>query len=216
MDFTTQYKNIIYDKMSALSKWDKRKVAMFGMERLYKSYCQFADKKIWNRKQEYRILLDKCWDAILKEQLLDESVWEYHETFKPENEAIQKTIPYAEKYNEYNFSYANIFAGHVEEMLTCLIDDDNNEEAFLLLYIDCFIIDYLCDVHEKQQNLIYTTEQREELYQSDLVKMEIKSQFDDIDNVSGVIDYSSVFERIAQSPAALGQHAVLELFSKTT
>lgn len=204
MDFTTQYKDMIYDKMSALSKWDKRKVVMFGMERLYKSYCQFADKKIWNRKEEYRILLDKCWDAILSEQLLDESVWEYHETFKPENEAIQKTIPYAEKCNEYNLTYANIFAGNVEEILNCLIDDDDNEEAFLLLYIDCFLIDYLCDVHEKQQNLIYTAKEREELYHSDLVKMEIKSQLDDIDNASCVVDYPSVFARIAQSPAALG------------
>lgn len=190
--------------MSVLSKWDKRKVAMFGLERQYKSYCQFADKKIWNRKEEYRILLNKCWDVILNEQLLDESVWEYHETFKSENEVIQKTISYEEKCNEYNLNYANIFAGQVEEMLNCLIDDDDNEEAFLLLYIDCFIIDYLCDVYEKEQNLIYTTEQREELYQSDLVKMEIKSQFDDIDNVSCVVDYSSVFERIAQSSGSLG------------
>lgn len=204
MDFTTQYKDMIYNKMSTLSKWDKRKVAMFGLERQYKSYCQFADKKIWNRKEEYRILLNKCWDVILNEQLLDESVWEYHETFKSENEAIQKTISYEEKCNEYNLNYANIFAGQVEEMLNCLIDDDDNEEAFLLLYIDCFIIDYLCDVYEKEQNLIYTTEQRAELYQSDLVKMEIKSQFDDIDNVSCVVDYSSVFERIAQSPGSLG------------
>ncbi|MCI8428235.1 MAG: hypothetical protein HFJ03_12020 [Lachnospira sp.] len=204
MDFTTQYKDIIYNKMSVLSKWDKRKVAMFGLERQYKSYCQFADKKIWNRKEEYRILLNKCWDVILNEQLLDESVWEYHETFKSENEVIQKTISYEEKCNEYNLNYANIFAGQVEEMLNCLIDDDDNEEAFLLLYIDCFIIDYLCDVYEKEQNLIYTTEQREELYQSDLVKMEIKSQFDDIDNVSCVVDYSSVFERIAQSSGSLG------------
>ncbi len=201
MDFTTQYKDIIYNKMSVLSKWDKRKVAMFGLERQYKSYCQFADKKIWNRKEEYRILLNKCWDVILNEQLLDESVWEYHETFKSENEVIQKTISYEEKCNEYNLNYANIFAGQVEEMLNCLIDDDDNEEAFLLLYI---IIDYLCDVYEKEQNLIYTTEQREELYQSDLVKMEIKSQFDDIDNVSCVVDYSSVFERIAQSSGSLG------------
>ena len=204
MDFTTQYKDITYNKMSVLSKWDKRKVAMFGLERQYKSYCQFADKKIWNRKEEYRILLNKCWDVILNEQLLDESVWEYHETFKSENEVIQKTISYEEKCNEYNLNYANIFAGQVEEMLNCLIDDDDNEEAFLLLYIDCFIIDYLCDVYEKEQNLIYTTEQREELYQSDLVKMEIKSQFDDIDNVSCVVDYSSVFERIAQSSGSLG------------
>ncbi len=208
MDFTTQYKDIIYNKMSVLSKWDKRKVAMFGLERQYKSYCQFADKKIWNRKEEYRILLNKCWDVILNEQLLDESVWEYHETFKSENEVIQKTISYEEKCNEYNLNYANIFAGQVEEMLNCLIDDDDNEEAFLLLYIDCFIIDYLCDVYEKEQNLIYTTEQREELYQSDLVKMEIKSQFDDIDNVSCVVDYSSVFERIAQSSGSLGNELI--------
>lgn len=209
MDFSVQYKDMIYDKMSVLSKWDKRKVAMFGLERQYKSYCQFADKKIWNRKEEYRILLDKCWDAILKEQLLDESVWEYHETFKPENEAIQKMIPYSEKCNKYNLTYANIFMGNVEEMLNCLIDDDDNEESFLLLYIDCFIIDYLCDVYEKEQNLTYTAQEREELYHSDLVKIEIKSQFDDIDNVSCVVDYSSVFERIAQSPAALGQRAYL-------
>lgn len=209
MDFSTQYKDKIYDKMSALSKWDKRKIAMFGLEREYKSYCQFTDKKIWNRKEEYRILLDKCWDAILNEQLLDESVWEYHETFKPENEAIQQMIPYAEKCNEYNWTYANIFAGNVEEMLNCLIDDDGNEESFLLLYIDCFIIDYLCDVYEKQQNRIYTAKERENLYQSNLVQMEIKSQLDDIDNVSCVVDYSSVFERIAQSSAALGQQAYL-------
>lgn len=204
MDFTTQYKDIIYNKMSALSKWNKRKVAMFGLERQYKSYCQFADKKIWNRKEEYRILLNKCWDAILNEQLLDESAWEYHETLKPENEAIQKMVSYEEKCNEYNLTYANIFAGNVEEMLNCLIDDDDNEEAFLLLYIDCFIIDYLCDIYEKQQNLRYTAEEREKLYQSDLIKMEIKSQFDDIDNIFYIVDYPSVFARIGQSSAALG------------
>ena len=101
MNFTTQYKDMIYDKMSVLSKWDKRKVVMFGLERQYKSYCQFADKKIWNRKEEYRILLNKCWDVILNEQLLDESVWEYHETFKSENETIQKMIPYSEKCNVF-------------------------------------------------------------------------------------------------------------------
>lgn len=203
MNFTTWYKNIIYDKMAALSKWNKRKVAMFGLEREYKSYCQFAYNKIWSRKEEYRILFDKCWDAILNEQLLDESVWEYHETLKPENETIQKNISY-EEYNEYDLSYANIFAGQVEEMLNCLIDDDDNEEAFLLLYIDCFIIDYLCDIYEKQQNIICTTEEREKLYQSDLVKMEIKSQLDDIYNVHYIVDYPCVAARIAQSHAILG------------
>jgi len=204
MNFMTQYSDIIYNKMFNLNQWDKRKIAMFGLERAYKSYCQFSNKKSWNRKKEYRILFDMFWDVLFKEKLLDEAAWKYHEEFRSENENIYGKMTDTEKYDEYNLSYANIFAEHVEEMLNCLIDDGDNEEAFLLLYIDHFIINYLCDVYEKKHNLIYKAEERENLYQSDLVKQEIKSQFDDIDHISTITNYASALKWIEQSSALLG------------
>lgn len=142
VNFLEQYKEQIYDKLNYFNKWDKRKLALMGLERQFQTYCLFSEHKNWNREKKYRILLDMCWKCILNKENLQESAWEYHEKIKPEENL------HSEDWKELFASYCNIFAGNTEELIETLIDDKQNEETFLLLYLD-FI---LCYLNERDNN----------------------------------------------------------------
>lgn len=180
MGFLEQYKERIYDKLNSYNKWDKRKLAIMGLERQFQSYCFFANHKYWNREKEYRILLDMCWKCILNKENLQESAWEYHEKIKPER------ILCPEEWKEDLVSYCNIFAGNTEELIDTLIDDKQDEETFLLLYLD-FI---LCYLNEKDNN----SYQIDSYKNNKWITEEIHNQESDMSSVSKIQTFENACE----------------------
>lgn len=136
MNLIEEYKVENDKRMSLLNIKQKHILVMMCIERQFKAYEKMAQGKDWNRSKEYRQLLDECWRISLDEKDADESIWDMHEAIKPEyfNKSVDaKTLA---------FSYANIFAGNVEEVLVNLLDENGYEETFRLLNLD-YIVTYL-------------------------------------------------------------------------
>lgn len=162
MDFIEKYSKEIQIKFSILSKKEKRILAIMCLERQLKAYEKFALGKNWNRANEYREMFDICWNSILNDKNVDESIWEFHENIKPE--IVNKII---DEYKEQEFCYANIFSTNVMEFLENLLDDNGNEIGFLLLNLD-FII---CFLNNNKDTYVI-----EEYENDELIMFEIKMQ----------------------------------------
>lgn len=179
--------------MNGWSKWQKRKVALMGLERQLKSYSQLSEHYSWSRLSDYHKLFNSFWTAILEQRLLEECMWTYHETIRPENIDVQ-----GKEDNTLNYSFCSIFTGNVELFLETLIDDLEDEEAYLLLFWDYII----CWLNEMEENKGYETGK---YYSNRLIQAEMKNQsidmvtafhinnFKEVDkwrmNVRGVLTY---------------------------
>lgn len=165
MDFIDQYRKTLYSRMKNWNKWQKRKVALMGLERQLKSYCHFSEHHSWDRQSEYIKLFDFFWNSILACKPLEENVWGYHEAIRPENIELHG---YSDKL-EPNYNFCCIFACNVEEFLNTLLDDTEDEEAYLLLFFDYI----LCWLNETEQNGTYEVET---YFSSELIQNEFTIQ----------------------------------------
>lgn len=182
MDFLNHYKEQLYNKLSIFDKWDKRKLALMGLEREFKTYCLLSNNKNWNREKEYCSLLDMCWRCILQKENLQESAWEYHEKIKPE-----KTFLYPADWMEDSLAYCNIFAGNTEELIETLIDDKQDEETFLVLYIGYI----LCYLNEKNNSDSYKIDSYKN---NKLIEREIRNQESDMISVSKIQTFENAYK----------------------
>lgn len=164
MNFVNEYKKNVEKICVSLNTSEKRKVALMSLERQFKAYQQLAENKEWDRRKEYRALLDECWLAVLDNTELCEEIWEKHEKIRPENVNSSK-----EEYAKIEFAYGNIFAGNMESFLEMLLDDTGGEESFFLFNID-FILSYL-----NEEGIV----QDEEMKKGYLLR-EVKNQSDDV------------------------------------
>lgn len=181
MDFLDQYKKSLYSRMESCNKWQKRKVALMGLERQLKSYCHFSEHHSWNRQSEYIKLFDLFWDSVLECQLLEENVWKYHEAIRPENIGLH---PYSDEL-EPNYNFCCIFACNVEEFLNTLLDDTEDEESYLLLFLDYIV----CWLNETGENRGYDVEK---YLSSRLIQNELTIQNTDIAEVFQINTFEAV------------------------
>lgn len=164
------------------NKYEKRKAALMCLERQFKAYQQLAENKQWNRSEEYRDILDICWDAILDNKELDEDIWEKHERIKPAS--VNNTT---EEYAEIEFAFGNIFAGNMEVFLDMLLDDTGGEVSFCLYNIE-FILNYL-----DEDNVI-----QDKNVPSECIKREVANQSNDAvqqKNLKNLTDVQNWYER---------------------
>lgn len=175
MDFIERHKKTLYDRMETWDKWQKRKAALMGLERQFKSYCRLSEHHSWNRQTEYIKLFDLFWNAVLEGKLLEESAWEYHESIKPENIAAHKDADKSEA-SGVDYTFCNIFACNVEEFLNTLLDDTEDEEAYLLLFLDYIV----CWLNEAEQNAGYEIERH---LSNQLIQTELTRQSEDMAEV---------------------------------
>lgn len=176
MDFLEQYVIENETVMMHLNTKQKRVLAIMCLERQFKAYEKMAKKQIWNRSNEYRQLLDICWKVILYDKDVDESIWDMHEKIKPENVAS------SEECKNQGFSFANIFAGNIMELLENLLDDNGNEETFRLLSIDYI----LCFLNEDNQVFLI-----DEYKDNDLIRYEIKMQKQDEEDLKKICSFDN-------------------------
>ena len=167
MDYIYTYKNQVNKMCIDLDKENKRKLALMCIERQFKTYEHLASNKEWDKRVEYRELLDECWSVILEDAVLEEDVWEKHEEIKPES--VNKK---AEEFVTVEFAFANVFASNMEAFIDMLLDDDEGEESFLLFNIN-FIVNYVNEIRTDSDN---------ELCEK-LVEQEKKNQLKDIETV---------------------------------
>ena len=144
MNFVDVYKNKLAEQFERLDKQCRRKLMLMSVERQFKMYCELAEGKEWKRDNEYRDLLDKFWRITLEKEQIEESIWEWHETIRPDN--VNKS---GKEYTCLNFAYANIFAGNIETLIETFLEDTDHEESFLLFNID-LILSYLNEDHISQ------------------------------------------------------------------
>ena len=72
MDYIYTYKKQVNKMCIDLDKKNKRKIALMCLERQYKTYEHLANNKEWDKRVEYRELLDECWKVILEDGVLEE------------------------------------------------------------------------------------------------------------------------------------------------
>lgn len=184
MNFIQKYKNIMVEKYEAYDNQKRKKLALMCVERQFVSYKYFAKKKQWDRTNEYRVLLNKCWEAIFKSEILDEEVWEIHESIKPET--VNTSL---EEYKELDITYANIFATNMCSYIEMLLDETGHEESFCLLNID-YILCYLNENNEK-----FYFDKYEE---NSLIRREIQQQQDDMRNIDDITNMEEVLKKVSQ------------------
>lgn len=169
--------------MESWSKWQKRKVALMGLERQLKSYCYLSEYLSWNRQPEYINLFDLFWNSILECKLLEENVWEYHETIRPENiERHQCSDEY-----EPNYNFCCIFACNVEEFMNTLLEDTEDEETYLLLFLDYIV----CWLNEIEKNGRYEIEK---CFSSRLIENELTIQNADMEEAFHINTFEEVMK----------------------
>lgn len=163
-NFLEEHKKNMEKISAGLNKYEKRKAALMCLERQFKAYQQLAENKQWNRSEEYREILDTCWNAVFDNQELDEDIWEKHEEIKPEN--VNNLI---KEYAETELAFGNIFAANMEAFLDMLLDDTGGEVSFCLFNIE-FIMNY-SDENKEIQDKNMTSE---------LIKREVENQSNDL------------------------------------
>lgn len=167
---------------AGLNKYEKRKVALMCLERQFKAYQQFAKDKQWDRWEEYREILDTCWDAILDNKELNEDIWEKHERIKPAS--VNNTT---KEFAEAEFAYGNIFAGNMEDFLDMLLDDTGGEVSFCLYNIE-FLLNYFNEDKVIQDKNVT----------SECMKREVENQTNDVvqqKNLKNLIDVQNWYEQ---------------------
>lgn len=163
MNFLEYYKIENDNRMSLLTKKQKRLLAIMCLERQFKSYENMALYKDWNRSSDYRQLLDNFWSIVLNEERPDESIWEFHEKINPEK--VNKSII---EYDTKEFNYANIFSYNVIGFIENLLDDIENEETFRLSNIDYI----LCYLNEETEGFCIDEYQNNELISNEILNQE--------------------------------------------
>ncbi len=183
MDFLNEHKKNVEKLCAELKPLEKRKVALMCLERQFKAYQQLAENKEWDRRKEYRKLLDECWNAVLDSTELGEEIWEKHEKIRPENVNSRK-----EEYTQIEFAYGNIFASNMESYLEMLLDNTGGEESFFLLNID-FILSYV-----NEEGIV----QDEEMKKCFILR-EVKNQADDVVEQRNLIKFKDALSWYKQT-----------------
>ena len=165
MNFLDRYKIENEKMLSIFTQKQKRILALMCLERQFHTYRKFVDGKIWDRSEQYRELLDKCWTIVLSDSDADDGIWYFHEKIRSDNLCNKEDCT-------LGLWIANIFASHIEEWLDYLIDEPIYEEAFRLLTLD-FILVYLNE-EDDEESFKYDTYENHPL-----IAKEMKQQIQD-------------------------------------
>lgn len=186
LNFLKEHNKSMEKIFAGLNKYEKRKTALMCLERQFKVYQQLAENKQWNRREEYREILDTCWEVILEHKELKEDIWGKHERIKPEN-----VNNMAEEYAETEFAFGNIFASHMESYLEMLLDDTGGEVSFCLYNI-VFILNYYNDDYNEDQEI------QDQDAAGEHIKREVENQSNDVvqqKNLKNLTDVQNWYEQ---------------------
>ena len=148
MYFFDIYAEELEYKFKNLSNRNRKKLAIMSIERQFKYYSKILENKLFNKSQEYRLILDKCWNFILFDTKLDEDIW--YQQDKIHIEKFGKDY-----YDDDSFHLSNMLSttcNNIMMFIEMLEDsEDDTEYTFLTLNLD-YIYGYLngidCDKYE--------------------------------------------------------------------
>ena len=158
-----------------LSKQEASICSLMAVERQWKVYEKAAKGYNWDRSDIYRQLLDKCWDRVLKNKVMEEEAWNICYENKPEN--IRTDIDEMDDM----YCFCSIFADTLEMLIDDLCEEGctSGFTSYNFQFLDGFLDEYLALG-------INNTDNREEVIKNhELVRIEIERQNRDFEKIRG-------------------------------
>ncbi len=175
MSILDKYFELDKKRQRILSKQEASIYSLMAVERQWKVYERAAKGCSWDRSDIYRQLLDKCWDTVFQNKIMEEEAGNICYENKPENVKVDID----EKSNDL-FCFCSIFADTLEMLIDDLCEDGctSGFTFYNFQFLDGFLDEHLA-------HGINRTEDREEIIQNhELIRLEIERQNRDFEMIS--------------------------------